>query len=56
MSTPHHYERKSTEALQARREIILRVPRDFTSDERAELRAIEAVLTARNVLSIGINF
>ena len=47
---------RPTAHLQARREVLLRVPRDFTADERAELRALEAELQARNVLSIGIEF
>jgi hypothetical protein len=53
---PRHYADRPTATLQARRETILQVPRDFTSDERSELRAIEAVLQARGVLSIGIHF
>ena len=51
-----HYADSPTATLQARRETLLRVPRDFTPAERAELRAIEAEPQARNVLSIGIHF
>ena len=50
------YPDRPTASLQARRDMLLRLPRDFTPDEAAEVRAIEAELQARNVLSIGINF
>ena len=50
------YADRPTAALQARRAFLLALPRDFTPDEAAEVRAIEAELTARNVLSIGIAF
>ena len=53
---PSHYTTRPTDALQARRAVLLALPRDFTPDEAAEVRAIEAELTARNVLSIGIDF
>lgn len=50
------YADRPTAHLQARRACLLALPRDFTPDEAAEVRAIEAALTARKVLSIGIDF
>ena len=47
---------RPTATLQDRREALLRLPRTFTAEELAEMRAIEAELVARNVLSIGIDF
>ena len=53
---PAHYADRPTAGLQARRETLLRMPRHHTVNERAELRAIEAELIARNVLSSSIDF
>ena len=53
---PSHYADRPTAHLQARRAVLLALPRDFTPDEAAEVRAIERELQARNVLSIGIDF
>lgn len=51
-----HYANQPTAALQERREVLLRIPRLHTAEERAEMQALEAELQARNVLSIGIDF
>lgn len=51
-----HLKKRPTATLQDRREELLRLPRDWTANERDEVRAIEAELKERNVLSIGIAF
>ena len=56
ITPPAHYAHAHTAGLQARRETLLRVPRHHTVNERAELRAIEAELIARDVLSSGLDF
>ena len=53
---PHPYADRPTAALQARRAVLLALPREWTFEERCEAHAIEAELQARNVLSIGIDF
>ena len=53
---PHHYTTRPTAHLQARRAVLLALPRDFTPDEAAEVRAIERELWQRKVLSVGIDF
>ena len=53
---PSPYADRPTAALQVRRAALLNLPRDFTPDEYAEVQAIERELSARNVLSIGIQF
>ena len=51
-----HYNHRPTAVLLWRRACLLALPRDFTPAEAAEVRAIERELTARKVLSIGIDF
>ena len=53
---PHHYAERPTAALQARRAVLLALPRDFTPAEAAEVRAIDRALWQRKVLSVGIDF
>jgi len=47
---------RPTATLQQRRAELLALPRDFTPMERADLRVLEAELSRRGVLSIGITF
>ena len=56
MNAPTHYHNRPTRRLQDRREALLALPRDWSADERAEVRALEAELQRRGVLSIGIHF
>ena len=50
------YHHRPTATLQARRAHLLTLPRNWSTDEQTEMRAIESELTVRNVLSIGLNF
>lgn len=52
----NEYTTRSTATLQSQRAFLLAEPRNLTTEEEALLRAIDAELQARKVLSIGINF
>ena len=52
----NEYTTRSTATLQSQRAFLLNEPRNLNADELAILRAIDAELQARKVLSIGINF
>lgn len=56
ITIPAHYHDRPTRQHQDRRDALLALPRDWTPEERQELRAIEAELERRGVLSIGIDF
>ena len=50
------YTQRSTATLQAQRAFLMAEPRSLTLEEEAMLRAIDTELSARNVLSIGLDF
>jgi len=56
MPQPVPLAERDTATLQQRRAELLALPREFTPRERADLRVLEAELSRRGVLSIGINF
>ena len=52
----NEYIQRSTATLQSQRAFLLNEPRNLNVIEREIIRAIDAELQARGVLSIGINF
>ena len=53
---PSHYHERPTRTHMERREVLLALPRDWTPEEKHEVRCIEAELERRGVLSIGLDF